>query len=247
MRQLHPICVDEIDPATAYAADDRPAPPGRPWIMANMVSSVDGATAIAGLSGGLGGPGDKAVFATVRSLADVVLVAAGTVRAERYGPVRLSEQHRSAREARGQRPVPRLAIVTARLDLDLDSELFGESPVRPIIFTVESASAERRDAAAEVAEVVVLGETSVDLVGAMRWLAEHAGASIVLCEGGPSLIGAIAACGALDELCWTISNTMVVGDSTRLAHGPTLQPPLTMRLRRILELDGTLFTRYVRA
>ena len=51
-----------------------------------MIAIIDGATAVSGLSGGLGGPADQALFAVLRSQADVVPVAAGTVRAEHYGP-----------------------------------------------------------------------------------------------------------------------------------------------------------------
>src|SRR3982751_3862143 len=84
MRQLFPEPVDPVDPADVYA--DMPSAEGRPAVRLNMISSVDGATVIDGVSGGLGGPADKSVFAVLRSLADVVLVAAGTVRAEHYGP-----------------------------------------------------------------------------------------------------------------------------------------------------------------
>jgi len=52
-----------------------------------MIASIDGVTAVAGLSGGLGGPADQALFAVLRSQADIVLVAAGTVRGEHYGPL----------------------------------------------------------------------------------------------------------------------------------------------------------------
>jgi riboflavin biosynthesis pyrimidine reductase len=65
---------------------DLPTAAGRPAVRLNVIASVDGATTLAGVSGGLGGRADHALFAVLRSLADVVLVAAGTVRAERYGP-----------------------------------------------------------------------------------------------------------------------------------------------------------------
>src|SRR5438270_2060529 len=84
MRQLLPELVDPVDPADVYR--DLPAVEGRPSVRLNMIASVDGATAVAGRSGGLGSLADKRLFAVLRSLADAVLVAAGTVRAERYGP-----------------------------------------------------------------------------------------------------------------------------------------------------------------
>src|SRR5205823_3118949 len=83
VRQLFPNPIDDVDVAAAYTSDERLR---SPWLLVNMISTVDGATAIAGKSGGLGGPADKRVFAAIRSLADFILVGAGTVRAENYGP-----------------------------------------------------------------------------------------------------------------------------------------------------------------
>lgn len=86
MRQLLPFPGDPVDPAALYGDL---APGGtRPTVRLNMIASVDGATAVAGVSGGLGGAADQALFAVLRSQADVVLVAAGTIRAEHYGPCR---------------------------------------------------------------------------------------------------------------------------------------------------------------
>ncbi len=84
MRQLLPFPRDPVDPATLYG--DLPSAGTRPTVRLNMIASIDGATAVSGLSGSLGGPADQALFAVLRSQADVVLVAAGTVRAEHYGP-----------------------------------------------------------------------------------------------------------------------------------------------------------------
>jgi len=87
-----------------------------------MIASVDGATTVAGVSGGLGGGADHDLFALLRSLADVVLVAAGTVRAEGYGPSRV--------------PV---AVVTRSCRLDWESPFFTAPVARPIVVTVAGA------------------------------------------------------------------------------------------------------------
>jgi hypothetical protein len=68
-------------------------------VRVNMVASVDGGTSADGTSGALGGPADRIIFGLVRSFADVVLVGAGTMREEQYGPARLDEQSRQARLA----------------------------------------------------------------------------------------------------------------------------------------------------
>jgi hypothetical protein len=112
MRQLLPTPVDPVDPMAVYG--DLPTAAGRPAVRLNMIASVDGATTLAGVSGGLGGRADHALFAVLRSLADVVLVAAGTVWAERYGP--------SAR--------PR-DVVSRSLRLDWDARFFTAPVARP--------------------------------------------------------------------------------------------------------------------
>ena len=45
-----------------------------------------------GRSGGLGGPGDKAVFRALRAVPDVVLVGASTARVEGYGALRTTDE-----------------------------------------------------------------------------------------------------------------------------------------------------------
>ena len=64
-----------------------------------MIESADGAAAVDGLSGGLGGSADHEIFGLLRALAGVILVGAGTVRAEAYRPARVAP--RWARAARG--------------------------------------------------------------------------------------------------------------------------------------------------
>jgi riboflavin biosynthesis pyrimidine reductase len=60
----------------------------RTWVRGSFITSLDGrATGPGGLSGGLnaGSEGDHAVFSYLRDWADVVVVGAGTIRAEGYG------------------------------------------------------------------------------------------------------------------------------------------------------------------
>src|SRR4051812_49448755 len=110
MRLLFPNQADLVDPAAVYA--DLPTADGRPSVRLNMIVSVDGGTSWNGVSGALGGPADKALFGVLRSLADVVLVASATMRAEEYGPAVLPDAVQDARRARGQTPVPAIAVVS---------------------------------------------------------------------------------------------------------------------------------------
>lgn len=246
MQQLlpHP---GPIDPVAAHVQAHRPAPAGRPWVLVNMVASADGATAVEGRSGGLGGPADKVVFSALRAVADVILVAAGTARAEGYGPPRTPEARRTERVARGQAPYPRLALVTRSLELDPASPLFVEAPEQPLVYTVAGAPAERRGGLAPVAEVVDAGRDDVDLEVVLADLARR-GAATVLCEGGPGLIGQLVAGGLVDELDLTTSPLLVGGDSKRVAVGDDVPAPERLALAHLWhdEDDDLLFARYVR-
>ncbi|HEV7865105.1 MAG TPA: pyrimidine reductase family protein [Acidimicrobiia bacterium] len=224
MRQLFPEPIDSVEPLDVYR--DLPLASGRPVVRLNMISAVDGATAVDGLSGGLGGPADHRVFSALRSLADVVLVAAGTARAETYGP--------------GLLPI---AVVSGSLRLDWDTPFFTAATHRPIVVTHGQAPAEAVERAGELADVLVAGDSEVDLARAVDMLGER-GFGHVLAEGGPSLNGALAAAGVLDELCLTFAPFLVAGDAKRILTGAPLIPPPGLTLRSLCEEDGYLFLRY---
>ncbi len=241
MRMLYPEALLSVDPADVYA--DLPRREGRPAVRLNMIVSVDGGTSWGGVSGALGGAADKALFRVLRSFADIVLVAAGTVRAEHYGPAVMSEAAQAARVARGQKPVPRIAVVSRSCRLDWDTAFFTNATERPLVVTVSSADAAERDRAAHVADVVVAGEGDVDLAQALDAFAGF-GAHHVLAEGGPTLNGALARARLLDELCVTLSPRLASGDAKRIIAGSTLEELEGLRLRSICEEDDFLFLRY---
>jgi riboflavin biosynthesis pyrimidine reductase len=242
--QLFPAAVTGVDPAACYEADDRPAPPARPWVLVNMVTSADGATTVDGRSGGLGNATDRAVLGVLRSVADVILAGAGTVRAEGYGPPRTAAAAQARRRERGQEAFPRIAIVSGRLDLDLGAPLFTDTPTRPMVITSAASPAEARAAAAEVADVVMAGDDHVDLAGAMAEL-HRLGVRHVTCEGGPTLNGALLAAGLIDEWCLSVAPALASGPSARPIAGPAAHLQ-ELTLDRVLFDDGMLFLRYVR-
>jgi riboflavin biosynthesis pyrimidine reductase len=241
VRRLLPDPVDPVDPLDVYG--DPPTAEGRPGLRLNMVASADGATAVEGRSGGLGGAGDRALFHALRALTDVILVGAGTVRAEGYGPPRLPDEEVAARERRGQEPLPRIAVVTRSLGLDWGSPLFARPTSRPIVVAPADASPDRLDRAREVADVLLAGTGSVDLAGAFSLLGQE-GVRAALCEGGPALNGLLAAAGLVDELCLTVAPLLTAGDAKRILDGPALSPPPGMALASACEEDGYLFLRY---
>lgn len=241
MRMIFPSAGDELDLpglASAYAY------PGERWLRANFVSSADGAAYVDGRSGGLSSDGDKRIFGVLRVLADVVLVGAGTARAEEYKPAR---RRPSLAPLRAGRPeTATIALVTRTVGLDLASPLFTEAPpdARTVVITCAASDAGLRAEAAKVADVIVAGDEAVDLGAALGALAER-GLSRVLCEGGPHLLGDVKAAGLLDELCLSLGPTVAGPGASRIVAGQH-SAVQEMRLAHVLaEDDGFLFLRYV--
>jgi riboflavin biosynthesis pyrimidine reductase len=240
VRQLLPTAADDVDLPTAYAY-----PAGRTWLRANMIASADGAATLDGRAGPLGNSHDQALLGLLRALADVVIAGAGTVIIERYGPAHAKPQYQEMRAAAGQPPAPLMALVSNRLQLDFSAKFFtGESGRRPIVITCEAAPADRLRAAHQVAEVVLAGGKVVEPRLMVDALAER-GHHRLLCEGGPTLLGGIAASGVLDELCLTVAAKLVGGPSRRILDGPPLTPPAQTKLAGLLlDNDDFLYARY---
>jgi riboflavin biosynthesis pyrimidine reductase len=209
--------------------DERREPHGdRPWLLANMVAGLDGALTHDGRVGSLSSPPDRQLFVHLRGLADVVIVGAGTARAERYGPVRLPAEVTAARVDAGLAPHPVLVVVSRSLDLDPTARLFqGDFPT--VVMTSSGSPPRRRDALRGVADVIEVGADAVDLAAGLRVLRDR-GAAVALTEGGPTLLAELV---DLDLL------TMAV---------PTLlSRPLTRWvLASVAEDDGELYLRYTR-
>lgn len=235
----------------------------RPWVSFNFIASIDGAASLDGVSGQLGNAWDQRVFALLRQTADVILVGAQTVRSEGYGGELLSKTAQAWRAENWLSEHPPLAIVSGSLNLDSDLEVFTLAPVRPLILTLGSAPQERREALSEVADVVNVGENSLDVEQIIAELAAR-GYKNIRSEGGPTLLGSFAAANRVDELNLTVSPLLVRGAAGRIAKGQPVSNSAdaatstggaggaadiarTMELTRILKADSMLFLRYVRS
>lgn len=244
MRQLipepHPSRPDpELSALYAYPGH------AQRWLRANMVASVDGVAQAEGASRGLSGPADLRVLRTLRGLADVVLVGAATVRTEGYQrPVVAREEFAAARQAAGQPPAAAIAVVSASLMVDFDSPLYTQAHTPTITVTCADAPAERLERARDAGEVIIAGERSVDLAQAVDRLAES-GRGRLLCEGGPTLLAAVAAAHRLDEVCLSISPQLRAGAGLRILQGPEFAEPLRLTLHTLLTDEGFLFARYL--
>ena len=246
--QLYPVPpfnpsaeLDEDDLVNLYSPVDR----ARRLVRANFVSSIDGSATADGLSGGLSSEADKRVFRVLRMLSDVVLVAAGTARAEGYKDLRLNDAAVAYRRQHGLAPQPVLAVVTQSLDLDPTGPMFANASVRPIVMTTSDADASRRAALEEVADVVVCGDASVDASECLDALTAR-GHNQILCEGGPRLLGDLVRADLLDELCLTVSPVLEGGMGPRITHSDTDIDIATLQLDHLLIAESMLITKYSR-
>ncbi len=213
-------------------------------LRANMVASADGAVSVGGRSGGLSGPADRMVFTVLRSLADLIVVGAGTVRAEHYRPVQADEIWTGLRPAGA--PVPAIAVVSGRLALDPDSQLLTAAApgAQTIVITTAAAAPDRRAAIARQARVIEAGQDRLDLARAVRAL-HDLGYESILAEGGPTLLGHLAEADLLDELCLTTSPVLAGGSAGRIVSSSSALAA-RLSLAQVLTDDGFLFSRYLR-
>jgi riboflavin biosynthesis pyrimidine reductase len=218
------------------------------WLRANFIASLDGGATFGGKSGRLGGPGDRAVFSLLRELADVILVGAGTVRAEGYAGARPTVADRQHRQARGQSEVPQLAIVTRSGRLERDMPVFTRTEVPPLVLTCASAVEQTRRGLTDLADVVDCSADDPGEVDAATMLAALAdrGLRRALTEGGPTLFSSFVERELLDELCLTIAPSLVGGQAGRIAAGPGQVLTPMRRAHIVADEDGYLYTRYVR-
>jgi riboflavin biosynthesis pyrimidine reductase len=234
------------DPLAPYAEVDRSRPTGACWVMANMVGGLDGSAAIGGRVASLSTAPDAALFTAMRTLADVVMVGAETIRREGYGPLTLPADRAQTRLAQGRPAAPRLAVVSRSLDLDWSGRAFVDPALegRTLVLTCESAAPDRLRQAREVADVLIAGAERVEPALALEQLAER-GHRVVLTEGGPTWLGELVAGGHLDELCLTIAPLMG-GDALPVSVTPPGAAVVGLSLRHVLREGDTLFLRYER-
>jgi len=216
--------------------------------MINMIAGIDGGTAIDGVSGGLGGPGDKEVFGAIRASCDWILVASGTARAEKYRIPQPTAAARAARIAAGRSPAPRLAVVSGSLDFEADLPMLADRPedLPPaLVVTGSSAPPDRVEELRQMAEVAVLADPRPTPATTLSELWRR-GARVVLVEGGPGYNAQFAEAGLIDELCVSVAPKVTAGDSKRMMAGGSPIEPLGFALDHLLEQDAMLFARYLR-
>jgi riboflavin-specific deaminase-like protein len=220
---------------------DGSAPEERPYTIANFVASVDGRATIGGRSGPLGDEGDSAMFHGLRERVDAIVAGTGTLRAERYGRVLGTVERRRRRMQREKSPEPIAVIISRSGEIIVDIPLFDEPEARILVF---SASHVDLGAPRAQVELVRLDPGELTLTTVMRQLRGDHGVRTLLCEGGPTLFGALLREGLVDELFLTIAPKLAGGGrGPTIATGPELADPAAVRIIWLLERSGSLYLR----
>jgi len=240
MQLLYPDCrpTSPAELASGLRLGDK-APPDRPYLIVNMVSSLDGKATIEWRTKGLSTELDRELFHRLRTQVDAVMVGAGTVRAERYGRMTKNEELRAVRTGDGLAPDPLAVVVSARLDLPADLPLLNEPEQRVVLATHSDATLP------DLGDQVVYERTGEDLQLLMARLRDEHGVRSVLCEGGPTLNSYLLSAGLVDEL-WLTLNPKLAGGAAALTivAGRELVEPLELEPVSVAEAEGDLFTRW---
>jgi riboflavin-specific deaminase-like protein len=215
------------------------AHPDRPYLVLNFATTLDGRAAISGRSGAIGNETDTEMLQRLRTRVDAVMIGAGTMRAERYGRMVSDPDFRAYRERTGLTHDPLGVIVSNRLELPWDAELFTDGGGQVVIFT----ASEQDPPETATPVTVVRHSEGVELDRALEWLLTERGIKSVLCEGGPTLHGRLREGGLADELFLTIAPKIAGGEGPRVLEGALPDIDL-VELAWLLETKGELFARY---
>jgi riboflavin biosynthesis pyrimidine reductase len=210
----------------------------RPYVVAAMIASVDGRAAVEGRSTGLGHPADRALLRALRGGVDAVLVGPGTIRAERYANL-LDPGPRSARTSAGWASLPAVATISRSGDVPWDVGLFDEPDARVVVFTAAQLEPPRT-----AAQVMVVQRTELSEV--LSHLHDRLGVRALLCEGGPTLLRALAAADLLDALFMTVSPMLVGGDAPSPLAGDAIEPVGRLALTEVYRAGDHVFLQYRR-
>lgn len=222
------------------------APPERPYLVLNMVATLDGKATIGGRTGAIGGRADRELFHHLRTQADAVMAGAETVRTERYGRLVRDPGRRVKREREGLAPEPLACVVSASLAGLAELPLLA-APEQPVI-VLTGAEGEIASTAASVRYVRAARREhsggAVDLTAALRALRSEHDVRSILCEGGPTLNAELLRAGLVDELFLSVAPKLAGGtDALTIVAGAALPEPAELDLVWLFEHEGELFLR----
>ncbi len=247
MQRVFPGPMAEFAPEAIYdnLHEDLPEPPqGRPYVLLNMVTSVDGKAALNGSAAGIGSPTDQRLMRAIRAATDGVMVGAGTLRADPANSS-VGREREAARMARGLPPRPLAIVLSTAGDVPFERSDFARPQPHRVALVGAKTPPDRREKLATWGRLFVAPTPEPEAAWALRTLREECGVRHLLVEGGPQINGILLASGAVDELCWTLAPKLIGGgESLTLITGPALPGPRQLTLHSAFLHEGEFFFRY---
>jgi riboflavin biosynthesis pyrimidine reductase len=220
-RRLLPDRTADLTARDLAAAVPGEAHDDRPFLFVNMIATADGRATIAGRTGPIANRADYELFHALRTRVDAVMVGAGTVRVEGYGPMEAAA-----------------VLVTRTANVPAEVGLL-QAPENRVIVLTPSPGAELPPCPAQV------GYLRGTIEEGVRALGTELGMRTVLCEGGPHVLGELLRARLVDELHLVVAPKLASGpDPLTIVAGPPLVPPAELRLLTLHESGGYLFLRY---
>ena len=220
-----------------YQGIDLPAPASQtlPYVLVNMVGSVDGRSSVGGKASGIGGQADREAMRSLRARVDAVMVGAGTLRAEK---INLGLDDPGV----GQ---PLAVVVGGSGDIPIMGRLVGGR--QPVILAVPEGSRGTTEATRDLTTVVRIpggGGGRADLRWLLEFLRSEHAVGRLLVEGGPTLNRALIDAGLVDELFLTVAPRLLLGPEASIVSGGPGGEPSRLTLLTVHSADGELFLRY---
>lgn len=217
------------------------AEPGRPYVVANMVETVDGRAALTGRTEAISSDLDRELFLQLRTEVDAVMAGPATIAIEGYGPLIRSADRRERRRALGLDPVPIAVTATRTMELPVQAPLFKDEDARIVVLT--NSDREAPPCPAKITVERIPGD-ELNLVAAMERLHARHGVRSLLLEGGPTLLAAMVGAGVVNELFLTIAAKLAGSGEPTILEGAPLGSPLDLGLKSLMRHESYLFLRY---
>jgi riboflavin-specific deaminase-like protein len=217
----------------------------RPYVVANMVITVDGRAALDGRTKEISSPADRELFHALREQVDAVMAGTGTIGIERYGALVRDPARRARRVERGLAELPLAVTASRTLELPVAAPLFEDRESRIVVLAGKDGEIPETGAEVIVEPVPGADERTIDFVRGLELLRARYGVRTLLLEGGPTLLAAMMDAGVVDELFLAIAPLVAGGPEPSLIEGSDPADPIRLRLESLLEDEGFLFARYL--
>lgn len=209
----------------------------RPFVIVNMVATVDGQGRIDNDTSELGNEADLELFVTLREQVDCVMAGVRTVAIEDYkGPANKPET-REQRERRGLAARPIFATATKSGNLPMDAPVFQDDGVRLVVFSKASIDTSLAKASVEI----IPTEDPREMLSILR---HDFDVHSLLLEGGPTINTPYFAGELVDELFLTLAPVLTGAGTPFPIIAGDLPRRQQLHLIGALLSDEHLFLRY---